>query len=265
MSFYEIDYSENKKSWNMPQVHSHSFFEIYCLLEGERNFFLENKIYVLREPSIIIVPPFYMHKTEGKANINVNLLISSDALTPDEDQFLRSFTEPITIEGNTESEQLFFALLKEFSSNKKAMALNEEYAFCFIKTMLYFLRTAKIKPLENSTISPSHKTDALIFKVVQYISKHYAERLTLEFLSDMFFISKNSLGRRFNKVMNCSVIDYLSKVRFSESKKLLLTTNKPISEIASLCGFSSANYYSLIFKKNLGISPQNYRNRNKRH
>jgi transcriptional regulator GlxA family with amidase domain len=47
--------------------------------------------------------------------------------------------------------------------------------------------------------------------------------------------------------------------RQARAKNLLVTTDLSMDEIAERCGYSSANYFSLIFKKNVGLSPLNYR------
>ena len=49
----------------MSDLHSHNHYEIYFLVKGERSFFLSNKMYNLKGPVIIIIPPYVMHKTEG--------------------------------------------------------------------------------------------------------------------------------------------------------------------------------------------------------
>lgn len=259
----EINYREYKNNWSMAQPHSHNFFEVYCLLDGEINFFLENKIYVLQKHSIIIAPPFYLHKTGGKPHRRVFISIAPETLSAEEDKFLRSFNGPITIDVEEGETSLFFSMLEAVSSNHKDVIFVNEYTLPFIKTLLYFLRNSKIKQLSNALVLDAQKTDALIFTIIQYINEHFSERLTLDLLSNQFFISKNSLGRRFYNVMKCSVMEYLSHIRFNDAKNLLLNSNKSITEIAQLCGFSSANYFSLIFKKTMNVSPQNFRKQNK--
>ena len=59
--------------------------------------------------------------------------------------------------------------------------------------------------------------------------------------------------------MHCSVMEYCSAVRLNEAKQLLLTTDKSIEDISDLCGYSSANYFSLFFKSKTGLAPSNYR------
>ena len=59
--------------------------------------------------------------------------------------------------------------------------------------------------------------------------------------------------------MSCSPIDYLLNVRLTKAKELLLSSKKSIGEISEECGFSSANYFGLIFKQKEKLSPANYK------
>ena len=54
---------------------------------------------------------------------------------------------------------------------------------------------------------------------------------------------------------------YVSELRITAAEKLLDNTDKTIEEIAEICGFSSASYFGLAFKKERGRSPSNYRKR----
>ena len=78
MSFIEIEYRETNKEWNMADLQAHNFYEIYYLLKGERDIFIEDKIFTLHENSIVIIPPFYMHKTEGGPYQRINVYLSED-------------------------------------------------------------------------------------------------------------------------------------------------------------------------------------------
>jgi AraC-like DNA-binding protein len=54
-------------------------------------------------------------------------------------------------------------------------------------------------------------------------------------------------------------MEYILQLRLNKAKSLLQEGKKSIEEIANLCGFSSANYFGLIFKKAVGLSPLNYK------
>jgi iron complex transport system substrate-binding protein len=88
---------------------------------------------------------------------------------------------------------------------------------------------------------------------------HYAEKQTLESLAENFFVSKATLIYNFKKYASCSPIDFLLNVRLTKAKELLLNTKKSVNEISEICGFSSANYFGLIFKQKENLSPANYR------
>ena len=90
MSFIEIEYRKTDKEWNMADLQAHNFYEIYYLLKGERHIFIEDKIFTLHENSIVIIPPFYMHKTEGGPYERVNVYLSNDLLDENERKFLYS-------------------------------------------------------------------------------------------------------------------------------------------------------------------------------
>ena len=99
----------------------------------------------------------------------------------------------------------------------------------------------------------------MVLKVVDYLNNHYAEKQTLEELAEYFFVSKATLIYNFKKYTNCSLIDFLLNVRLTKAKEMLLNTKKSVNEIAECCGFSSANYFGLVFKKKENLSPANYR------
>lgn len=261
MSFIEIEYRKTKKEWNMADLQAHDFYEIYYLLKGERNIFIEDQIFTLRENSIVIIPPFYMHKTEGGPYERLNLYLSQDLLDESEQKFLTSCSSFLSFELEKSKTNAVLSLFRPFltkTDNKEL--LKKKYSFAFAKIFLYILQTSTLKPLSHSLIiSKNNGNRDIILDIVTYINTHYQENITLELLKNKFFVSKNTLCKNFQQVMKFSVIEYCSAVRLNEAKHLLLTTDKNIEEIADLCGYSSANYFSLLFKSKTGLAPSNYR------
>ena len=99
----------------------------------------------------------------------------------------------------------------------------------------------------------------LVLKVIDHLNVHYNEEITLDCLAEKFFVSKAALIYNFKKHTGHTLIDYLLTVRITKAKQLLVSSNKGIREISELCGFSSANYNGLIFKKRENLSPATYR------
>jgi len=100
----------------------------------------------------------------------------------------------------------------------------------------------------------------LINKVCNYINEHPSEKLSLDTLSEKFFVAKSSLTHEFRRRMNMSVGDFITVSRVTHVKNLL-GENKPLSEIAEQCGFSSSSYLIKVFTKHTGITPSRYRAR----
>lgn len=95
--------------------------------------------------------------------------------------------------------------------------------------------------------------------VKEYLDGHYASRITLDMLSERFFINKFYLTRIFKEQFGESVTGYLLQVRITQAKQRLRFTNQSIEEIAHECGMHDANYFSRVFKKVEGVSPGEFR------
>lgn len=98
-----------------------------------------------------------------------------------------------------------------------------------------------------------------IEKVISYIHNNYKEKITLDQLAAMFNTNRTSLSNQFYKATNLSVIDYLIKLRVKVAATLLRNTLIPISEIMSRVGFNDSAHFWRTFKKNMSLTPKEYR------
>lgn len=268
MGFIEIEFRRQDRDWNMTKLQAHDYYEIYCLLEGERRFFLEDRLFTLKENCFVVVPPFSMHKTEGGRYRRINFYVSPDLLDGAENSFLKDCSRLGAFRLSEEKNAPLFEVLNQLVKREDLSGLHKKYALPLLRSLLYFLQTGEgeaegvqcVSATEEA--SQKNQADGLVLQVVSYLNEHYREKITLDFLAKKFFISKNSLGGRFFKIMQCSVMDYCLTVRLNAAKHLLLSTDKSVTEVGEACGFLSANYFCLIFKRKVGISPLNYRKKN---
>ena len=96
--------------------------------------------------------------------------------------------------------------------------------------------------------------------MIAYIDAHYAEKITLGDIAAAGFVSKRTCGNMFERFLFTPPMKYLNEYRLKRSIELLRGTNMTITEIGLVCGFSGASYYSESFRRELGISPSEYRN-----
>ncbi len=259
MSFAEIDLRRRDYEWSMSELQSHEHFEIYCLTSGNRKYFYEDKIYDITAPTVCIIPPFTLHKTEGGAFRRVTLNVSSDVLTDREREYLYGLGKQGVYKLDGEKAGLFLSILNESAELSHDSPGSEPIAPHFIHVLLSLLTRTELVPYNTIGEQIGAKKEAPAMRAVSYINKHFNENFTLDELCERIFMSKNTLCAEFRALMHCSVMEYRSFIRISRAKELLSSTKMALEDIACECGFSSANYLGLIFKKTVGISPSNYR------
>ena len=94
---------------------------------------------------------------------------------------------------------------------------------------------------------------------MDYLNEHYAENLSLDKISEHFFISKSNLSHYFKRETGLSPIQYIMQRRIGEAQSLLVETSQPIQEIEFRLGFNDSAHFSKMFKKYVGVTPNEYR------
>ena len=114
--------------------------------------------------------------------------------------------------------------------------------------------------IERLEEKKSSKHDQIISSVKNIILENYADPgLYLDKIADKINMSATYLGRLFKKNTLKSVADYINDVRMEKATYFLQTTDLPINDVAEKSGFSSSNYFYAVFKKDYGITPNEYR------
>lgn len=98
----------------------------------------------------------------------------------------------------------------------------------------------------------------VITNVQKYIQSHIEERLTLNDVAAIFGLSPNYLSVLFKKTCDIGFSEYITQMKISRAKTMLLEQDMKIYEVANELGFESAFYFSKVFKKVEGISPREY-------
>ncbi len=99
----------------------------------------------------------------------------------------------------------------------------------------------------------------LIEQVEKYVNEHMSESVNVESLCKALNISRTRLYEATSPYTSGGVAGFIRHIRLERAKKLITSTDIPVSEIAYKTGFSDYNYFLKAFKKNYGISPKNMR------
>lgn len=115
--------------------------------------------------------------------------------------------------------------------------------------------------LKSNVLEKSKKTP-IVLEVEKYIEKYYGdEDLSIEKVSNKLGISQTYLTRLLKKELGMNFIDYLTYIRIQNSIELMKEPSIKIYEISRLVGYSTQHYFSSVFKKHMGMSPNDYRMR----
>lgn len=96
-------------------------------------------------------------------------------------------------------------------------------------------------------------------QTIYYIQTHLDEELNRIKVASALYLNPDYLDRRFKKEMGCSVNRYILREQVNMAKGLLLNPNISVCEIASRCGYENMSNFSAMFKREVGISPNEYR------
>lgn len=95
--------------------------------------------------------------------------------------------------------------------------------------------------------------------ILLYIQNNLHQEITVESLANIACFSKDHFAKVFKSILALSPIDYVIKKRIERAQFLLMTTELSQNEIIEQVGFKSVSYFSRIFKKSTGYSPDKYR------
>ena len=112
--------------------------------------------------------------------------------------------------------------------------------------------------MRNQTNGDAQK---LFEQVSAYIHERYMEALTVPILAEENGVNRNRLAYVFHKYAGMGPGDYLLQYRLNRAKEILLSSKAPLHEVAQAAGFNDPFHFSKAFKKQLGISPSEFRSK----
>ncbi len=112
---------------------------------------------------------------------------------------------------------------------------------------------------KGGTVTVSALNKQRLDRTLEFIEANLDHDIGLRKIGEAADVGVYNLSRNFPKVMGEPPHVYLARRRLERAKELLAYTDKPMSEIVHLCGFSSQSYLSTVFKRSIGVTPSRYR------
>ncbi len=96
-------------------------------------------------------------------------------------------------------------------------------------------------------------------QALDYIEAHYAEEINVRSIAQALSISESHMSKVFKDTLNTTIGDYLTNYRVSRACELLKDAQNRIYEVAVRCGYQDQRYFSVVFKRIMGMTPNEFR------
>ena len=262
-NYYFIEESSSTSPYGtMPVMHAHAVYELYFLIDGEKTYITTSTVRNIQKNSLIITAPKISHKFERGPFHRILIQVMPNLLSPSQCVFLNRLAEKDVILFDDKQMRVIHAILKKMLKVFNTPTKDSETIIFLLlgKLFAFIYQYGKQEKGSFRLETPSEAISAtpVIMKVMDYLNDHYTEKITLDFLANKFFISKTWLIKCFTHTTNMTVIEYKLHLQINKAKNLLFSEDKTLDQVAKECGFSSTNYFGMMFKKYVGVAPTKF-------
>lgn len=235
-------------------AHVHDVVEIICLQTGSVRMTIAGKELLLIPGDIAIAFPNVPHSYDmvSEDASGLTLIFLPDAIV----EFYHTFRTmqpmyPLLTQG--EQDAAMQPIIRGFLNavdHEKADALKLGYLHLFLSYL--FVCLPLIRGGRNPHLSMANQ-------VLQYISEHFTEDLTLENTAHALGISRIHLSHIFSQQLHINFRQYINTLRIDRARTLLRNPSYSISQIAYLCGYGNQRTFHRAFLAQCGMPPNQFR------
>lgn len=255
-----------------PHLHYHEFAELLFGISGMAEVVIGERRFVLGEGSMVLVYPNEPHDVVyagGSCSYHVvkflpQVLLTGEESYPEytyamllmEQMRERRIYFPAEELEETDVPEIFCELREEWESRRFGYELSLRADVT--RLFLYVLRRWQEDHNDLTEAFLLSAKGTLLQKAVTYVREHYTD-LSEEDAALACGVSPSYLSRSFKRGMGMSFSAYVMGVRLRESRRLLLTTDESVTDIAQALGFSTSAYFIACFRQRYGATPHRYR------
>lgn len=258
---FKIFIFEGKEGNYRVVKHWHQSIEIFLVLEGAIDFYMNASHYPLYRNQFVLVNSNEIHSIHASLP-NYTLVLQIPVQTFDryweEDGSLifRRVNTGRDTEITKVIEDIFrYYQDKEYGGRMMVKSL-------FYKLLYMLLVYCREENVDEEWLKQTKKLEKLS-KITYYIKQNYNQELTLDQVASRFGFSPPYLSRMFQKYAGVNYKTFLQNIRVEYGFKDLLNTDKTIGEIALNNGFPNSKAFSKIFERRYGCLPSEYRKKQK--
>lgn len=239
------------------KLHQHDdVFELVLFMSGDADFYVEGNVYKLRPYDIVITRPFEMHHIKCLSKKPYERIILY--ITPEffEKKDCREYEDILinraTGTGNVIPSDIVRDTLMNSINRMSVYVHDGAYtaAAAVVVEFLYLLNSTR------HAISPDNSKDERISSVIAYINEHLSEKITLDFLSEKFYVNKYHLCKIFKKNTGYTLSQYINHKRILLVRELHLN-GQSLLEASTNAGFNNYSHFYRMYVRKTGMTPKN--------
>ncbi|GIP33259.1 AraC family transcriptional regulator [Paenibacillus sp. J2TS4] len=254
-------------------IHSHQGIELLYVHEGAGRVVIEQQLIDVVPGTLLCIRPYQLHHVrmsteQGQSYIRSLFVFEPSVLSqyvtpfPSIYQFLLYlWKDPYAVQiirppDKEETDRMLKNYNRRIASAPR-QDLTEENALCLV-SFLHYLKPiweSQARTRSNSAMTVSDHITA----IMHWIEKNYAAEFQLVELADAVHLSPNHVSYLFRKETGSSLTEYLTARRMKQACLLLRTSTLTVQEIGRRVGFVNFSYFCQLFKKQLGVTPLQYR------
>lgn len=250
-------------------LHWHNCVEIIFVLKGSIYVQIESETYEVLEREIEIVNADEPHRIYSNDEYNKILVFKMDI------EFFEKYYNDVkniyfytnsTVEWAQEEEK--YQLLRRFLSIltceviQKSDDFDEEIEKYMVKLLFHLLNNFHYLLYDEEDLKENDIQFERYHRISKFIYNNYMNKISLQDIAEREFLSSYYLSHEIKNMAGINFKEFLNSTRVHESLKLLLDTEKTISEISEDVGFSHTRYYNKYFKMYYNMTPLQYRKKN---
>lgn len=251
-------------------IHWHDEVELIYVLSGDIRYLINGERITMRAGEGVFVNSRQLHRILAGTNAcELLCLIFSPMLLCASKYVTSKLIQPVLSKGDlpyiflTRDVEWQKKILQKIAAVYQNTIHGEEELeiLAHLYHMWHFI-ACNVKGQEQKTNAQNDLMD--VKTMIEFIQGAYEERITLQDICESGNMGKNKCSTLFRKYTNMSPVDYLRHYRIEKSIELLRNSDMTITEIAYATGFTGASYYAETFRKYMGCSPMQFRERYKK-
>jgi len=231
--------------------HVHSVVEMVCLTCGSLKMSIGDQQCALEPGDIVMAFPNITHSyDEVSADAQgLSLIFLPDTISEFTTRFRTEVPVSPLLRGEAKAPELDY-IIQQLLKLSSESPLTLGYLHLFLS---YLFQCIALRPQANPAKSE------LAYQVLQYVSEHFTEPLSLESTARALGISRIHLSHVFSQQLQINFRQYINTLRIERACMLLRDPNLSISQIIGLCGYDNSRTFHRAFLSQCHVPPNQYR------